>query len=173
MNPFIELAKKSVESFVKEGKIISDQLPENLSNQRKGVFVTIEKNGNLRACIGTFLPTQKSLSEEIIKNAIASATEDYRFGPIKEEELPELNYTVYLLEKPELIERIEELNPKKYGIMIKTTEIPLKSALLLPDLEGIRTPQEQISAVCQKGGIDPETEEIAIYKFKVKKYEEQ
>jgi AmmeMemoRadiSam system protein A len=168
MNPFVELAKKSVESFVKEGVIV--QKPKESLGERRGVFVTIEKEGNLRACIGTYLPTQKTLSEEIIRNAISAATEDYRFGPIKENELDKLKYTVSILEEPVKIKSMEELNPKKYGIIVKSS---LKSALLLPDLEGIDTVEEQFSLVCRKGGINPELEEISIFKFEVKKYDQQ
>jgi AmmeMemoRadiSam system protein A len=174
MNPFVDLAKKSVETFIKEDKKIKvpENLPQKLLNQKGGVFVTIEKNKNLRACIGTYLPTQSNLAEEIISNAISAATEDYRFGSVKKEELPELSYTVYLLKKPELIKNIKELNPKKYGIMIKTADYPLKSALLLPNLEGIDTINKQISIACQKGDINPEKEKILIYKFEVEKYEQ-
>jgi AmmeMemoRadiSam system protein A len=173
MNYYTNLAKKAVETFVKKGKFekASEDLPESILKQKKGVFVTIEKNGELRACIGTYLPTQENVAEEIIQNAVSAATEDYRFGPVQEKELSELRYTVYLLEQPKLIKSIKELNPNKYGIIVKTTEYPLKSALLLPGLDGINTTEKQISITCQKGGIDPSVEKIAIYKFSVKKYD--
>jgi AMMECR1 domain-containing protein len=74
------------------------------------------------------------------------------------------------LEEPVKIKSMEELNPKKYGIIVKSS---LKSALLLPDLEGIDTVEEQFSLVCRKGGINPELEEISIFKFEVKKYDQQ
>lgn len=203
MNPLVSLAKSAVESFIKEGKTISsiDGLPEEFLKRRAGVFVTIEKNGQLRGCIGTYLPTKENIAEEIIHNVIAAATEDYRFGPIQKEELPHLSYTVYILGKPELVKDISELNPKKYGIIIKTAPIvsprptgrgspphleeraadsadvvfngnlPLKSGLLLPDLKGIDTAEKQISIACQKGGINPAIEKILIYKFTVEKHQ--
>jgi len=173
MNPYTSLAKRAVETFIKKGKLILPlkTTPKELLNQKKGVFVTIEKNGNLRACIGTYLPTQKNIAEEIIQNAVSAATEDYRFGPVRKEELPELRYTVYLLERPQLINSMKELNPKKYGIIVKTVGLPVKSALLLPGLRGIDTIEKQISVVCQKGGINPNIEKLAIYKFSVKKYD--
>jgi len=168
----IELAKKAVEIYIEKGEII--EAPKDLSKEilekKSGTFVTIEKNGNLRGCIGTYLPTKENVAEEIIHNGVAAATEDYRFGPIQKEELPSLSYTVYILEKPELVKNIKELDPKKYGIIIKTTQFPLKSALLLPDLEGIDTTEKQISVTCQKGGINPQKEKIIIYKFGAKKY---
>ena len=187
MNPYIELAKKAVENYLEKREVIevSKNLPKEMLTKKAGVFVTIEKEGKLRGCIGTYLPTKENIAQEIIHNAIAAATEDYRFGPIQKEELPQLSYTVYILEKPELVKDTKELDPRKYGIIVKTTPITCpngtdvvfnghfvpKSALLLPNLEGIDTIEKQISIACQKGGIDPQQEKILIYKFKVKKYD--
>ena len=208
MNVYVSLAKLAVESYIKDKKIISpsENLPEEFSsgelaeplNKKSGVFVTIEKGKQLRGCIGTYLATKENVAEEIIHNAIAASTEDYRFGPIKKEELPELSYTVYILNKPELVlekdisdppkfffEKLRRagLDPKKYGILVKTIPVsepesdvvfnghtPLKSGLLLPDLEGVDTVKQQISIACQKGDIDLTVEKIIIYKFTVEKY---
>ena len=193
MHPLVYLAKQTVETFIKEGKIIEppDDLPKEflssefveLLKRKAGTFVTIEKNGNLRGCIGTYLPLRQNVAEEIIYNAVAAATEDYRFGPIQKEELPYLSYTVYILNEPELIKDIKELNPKKFGIIIKTAPLTpsgdvvfnghfvAKTGLLLPDLEGVDTIEKQISIACQKGGIDPLREKVLIYKFSVEKYQ--
>jgi len=187
MNPYILLAKQAVENYIKERKIISlpEDLPKEFLTQKAGAFVTIEKNGQLRGCIGTYLPTKENIAKEIIHNAIAAATEDYRFGPIQKEELPYLSYTVYILSEPELVKNIQELDPKKFGIIVKTRPIVAtdetdvvfnshfvsKSGLLLPDLEGIDTIEKQISIACQKGKINPIKEKIIIYKFTVEKYE--
>lgn len=191
-----ELAKLSVETYVKEKKIIEPPvgLSQEFLSRRAGVFVTIEKKLSglprsepevlLRGCIGTYLPTHINITEEIIHNAIAAATEDYRFGPVRKDELLNLSYTVYILSEPELIKDIKELDPKKYGIIVKTAPIvssnstdvvfdghsPLKSGLLLPDLEGIDTTEKQVSIACQKGGIEPEKEKIIIYRFTVEKH---
>lgn len=172
----VNLAKLAVESYVKKGKIIAptEDLPKEFFKKGAGTFVTIEKNKELRGCIGTYLPTKMNIAEEIIQNAIAAATEDYRFGPIQPAELPYLSYAVYFLSKPELVKNIKELNPKKYGIIVKVVfdgRMPLKSGLLLPDLEGVDTTEQQISIACQKGGINQEAEEIIIYKFTAEKYE--
>lgn len=207
MNHYITLAKRAMESYIKEKRIIEPprDLPSEFFNKKSGTFVTIKKEGKLRGCIGTCLPTKENIADEIIHNAIAAATEDYRFGPIQEEELSSLSYTVYILNKPELVlikeltdppkfffEKLRRarLNPKKYGIIIKTRPIfslknsggqaenslmfdginPPKSGLLLPDLEGVETIEQQISIACHKAGIDPEMEKITIYKFTVEKY---
>lgn len=168
-NPYVQLAKMAVEKYVKEGKIINPpkDLPEDFFKQRCGVFVSIHKGKELRGCIGTYLPTKENLAKEIISNAI-SATKDPRFSPIQPEELPCLSYEVYLLEKPEPVKSIKELDPKKYGILVQSP--PYKSGLLLPDLEGIDTPEKQILIACYKAGIDPQKEAFLIYRFKAKKY---
>jgi len=188
MNLYLLLAKQAIENYIKEGKIISlpEDLPEEFLTRKAGTFVTIEKDGELRGCIGTYLPTKENIAQEIICNAIAAATEDYRFGPVEKEELSSLSYTVYILSEPELVKNLKELDPKKYGIIVKTMlitrpdgtdvvfngHIPYKSGLLLPDLEGVDTIEKQISIACQKGGIDPLREKILIYKFTVEKYQE-
>ncbi len=185
MNPYSNLAKKSVETFIKEKRIIAPpkDLPKEFFERRAGVFVTIEKNGQLRGCLGTYLPTKINIAEEIIHNAIAAATQDYRFEPVHENELDSLNYTVYILSLPESVKDIKELNPKKYGIIVKTfplifpneeisfdENITSKTGLLLPDLEGIDTVEQQISIACQKAGINPEKEKFYLYKFTVEKH---
>jgi len=194
MHPLVLLAKLSVENYVRERKIISssEDLPAEFLNKKAGVFVTIntkyeirDTRYELRGCIGTYLPTRENIAEEIIHNAIAAATEDYRFGPIREEELPHLSYTVYILGEPELVKGIKELDPKKYGIIVKTIPIKCptgidvvfnghfvaKTGLLLPDLEGLDTVEKQISIACQKGGMDPVKEKILTYRFTVEKYQ--
>ena len=183
MHPLISLAKQTVETFIKEGKIIEppQDLPEEFLKRRAGVFVTIEKNGELRGCIGTYLPIRKNIAEEVIHNAIAAATEDWRFGPVQKEELPYLSYTVYILSEPELVKNISELDPKKYGIIVKTVPISPsgdvvfnghfipKTGVLLPDLEGVDTIEKQILIACQKAGIDPKREKFLIYRFTAEK----
>jgi len=182
----VELAKKTVETFIKEKRVIKtpDDLPESFLKEKAGTFVTIENNGQLRGCIGTYLPTRDNIAQEVIKNAIAAATEDYRFGAINPEELSHLSYTVYILSEPEPVKSVNDLDPKKFGIIIKTVPIispngtdvvfnghmPHKSGLLLPDLAGIDTVEKQILIACQKGRIDPEKEKIIIYKFTAEKF---
>lgn len=185
MHPLVSLAKKSVETFIKSGGIIPPlkDLPEEFLTRKSGVFVTIEKEGQLRGCIGTYLPTRDNIGEEVIYNAVAAAREDYRFDLIKEEELPYLSYIVYILDEPELVKNIFQLNPKEYGIIVR--DVPIvheknevtfdgrilyKCGLLLPDLEGIDTPEQQVSAACQKARIDPKEEKFLIYRFTAQKY---
>jgi len=170
MNYLVSLAKSAVESYINDKVVINppDNLPKDFLKMKSGVFVTIEKDDHLRGCIGTYLPTKENIAQEIISNAIAAATEDYRFDPIEKEELPSLSYTIYILNEPKLIKDIKDLNPKKYGVIIRTTSG--KSALLLPDLKDVDTTEQQLEITCQKGGINPKKEQLIIYRFTVKKY---
>lgn len=169
MNPYVLLAKEAVENYIKERRVISPSgnLPQEF-NRKAGVFVTIAKGKELKGCIGTYLPTQDNIAQEIIQNAIAAATEDYRFSPIQKKDLDSLSYSVYILQTPAQIKDQGELNPRKFGIIVKAGR---KSGLLLPDLDGVDTKEQQISIACEKGGIDPQEEKIAIYKFTVEKHE--
>lgn len=176
------LAKQAVENHLNGKKFLDlpGDLPKEILKERAGVFVTIEKTGDLRqpplglgepelrGCVGTYLPTRKNIAEEIVYNAISAATEDYRFGLIEKKELPYLRYTVYILGKPQPIKNMAELDAKKYGVIVKAAG---KSGLLLPALEGVDTVEQQILIACDKAGIRPAQEKLTIYKFTVRKYE--
>jgi len=122
----------------------------------------------LRGCIGTFLPTKENVAREIIDNAISAAIHDYRFDPVSKSELDDLVYEVSLLNPPEQINSVADLNAKKYGVIVKS--LNERTGLLLPDIEGVKTPQQQISIACQKAGIDLKVEKIELFRFTVEKY---
>lgn len=158
-----KLAKKVVEAYIKTGEPLSNY---SCSVQGKaGVFVTIKKNGKLMGCMGTVSPTKKDIEQEIISSAIA-ACEDPRFPVISINDLSFLDYEVNILEKPQKITTIAELDPQKYGVMVKTDT---KSALLLPGLKGINTTKKQLNIVRKKAGINS-NEHYEIFKFITQKY---
>ncbi len=168
MHPLVKLARDAVETYVKCGKVISP--PSELTpemKERAGVFVSLKKRGRLRGCIGTFLPTCRNVAEEVIRNAIAACSEDPRFEPVREEELPFLEYSVDVLSEPEPVDDIGELDPKVYGVIVEAPDG--RRGLLLPDLEGVDTVKDQISIASRKAGIFP-GEPIRIYRFKVRRY---
>ena len=167
MHPLVELAKKSIEAYIREGKIID--MPETLTpemDEKAGVFVCIKKDNQLRGCIGTFSPSYACVAIETIKNAISAATKDPRFNRVREDELEGLEYCVDVLAPPEKVSSTEELNPKKYGIILVCGN---RKGLLLPDIEGVETVNEQIRITRLKACILPE-EEPEMYRFKVKRY---
>ena len=168
MHPIVALAKQTVEMYTRQGKVpaLPKPLPPEMK-EKAGVFVSIHrKNGDLRGCIGTFEPQQKNVAEEIITNAISSATRDPRFPPITPEELKDLDYSVDVLTTPEPVEDESQLDPKKYGVIV---ECGWRRGLLLPDLEGVDSVDYQIDICCQKGGISPD-EPLSLYRFGVKRY---
>jgi len=114
----------------------------------------------------------QNIVKETIESAILAGFYDERFPPLTENEIPSLSFTVYLLDEPSLIKDISELDPKKYGILVKSLSSK-KIGLLLPDIEEIKTIEDQIFIACQKAGIDPLNEKFLIFKFTAKKYEDQ
>ena len=165
---YVRLARETIENFIKQGKIITPPLglPEEMINQKAGVFVSLEKNGNLRGCIGTFMPTQGDVAQEIIKNAISAAVDDPRFSPVNASELEDLSISVDVLSVPEEVKDISQLDPKKYGIIVSSG---YKKGLLLPDLEGVDTVEYQIDIAKRKAGIYP-GEKVKLYRFEVKRF---
>jgi AmmeMemoRadiSam system protein B/AmmeMemoRadiSam system protein A len=166
LSPLVKLAKDSLETYVKDKKVLQ---PENLTPQMKeraGVFVCIKKYGELRGCIGTFEPCQENVAHEIVANAISTATSDPRFEPVSPKELKDLEYTVDVLTHPEPVASKDELDPKKYGVIV---ESGYRRGLLLPDLEGVDTAEYQIEISRQKAGIGPD-EPVKLYRFEVKRY---
>lgn len=162
---YVKLAKDTIYTYIKENKKI--EIPSNLKDEllkdRKGVFVSIHEKGNLRGCIGTYLPVHRCIAEEIIENAILASTEDPRFSKIKEEELEDLDINVDVLTTPEYILSIGELDPKKYGVIVRNG---FRSGLLLPDIEGVDTVEDQIAIAKEKANIR-EDENVILKKFEV------
>lgn len=177
-DPYVQLAKKTIEEYVKKGCWLSlpKDLPEKMLKKKAGVFVSIHqkirdrKEPILRGCIGTILPTQENIAKEIVKNAVSAACHDHRFTPIKAEELPDLLIKVDILSEPEPITSLSALDPKKYGVIVKVQDG--RTGLLLPDLPGIDNPHIQIAIACQKAGIRPDEEKF-LYRFKVERHQEK
>ena len=140
---------------------------EILNREMAGVFVSIHENGELRGCIGTILPTTKSIYEEILQNAVSASSKDPRFSPIRPGEFPYLEVHVDVLFAPEPISSAAELDVKKYGVIVSSRG---RRGLLLPDLEGVDTVADQIAIARQKAGIGPE-ESISLQRFTVTRHQ--
>ncbi len=172
MSPYVKLAKNTVETYIKTNKILPlpKKLPQEMLKKKAGVFVSIhKKDGELRGCIGTFMPTKPNLALEIVTNAISSASQDPRFSIITKEELPLLTYSVDILSQPKKATK-KQLNPKKHGLIVIAEDG--RKGLLLPDIEGVDTPEQQISICCQKAGINPK-EKVSLETFTVKRHKEK
>ncbi len=163
-----KLARRVVESFVRRTEVpdVSDA-PDELKNKKAGVFVCLKKDGDLRGCIGTIQPVAGSIAEEIRNNAISSATQDPRFMPVTVDELDRISYSVDVLGDAEDVPDITHLDPKVYGVIVRSGG---RSGLLLPDLEGVDTPEDQVRIASMKAGIRP-GEPVKLQRFKVTRHD--
>lgn len=167
MHALVELARRSVEEFVKTGRVLPVPAPLPAEFARKaGVFVCLKKRGQLRGCVGTFMPCFENIAEETIRNAVSAATHDSRFLPVKEDELRELAYSVDVLSAPEKVSSTGDLNPRDFGVILVSGR---KKGLLLPDLEGVDSVDEQLRITRMKAGILPD-EEVEIFRFRVERF---
>lgn len=164
-DPYVHLAKLAIRNIVLDQlkTVVPTNTPARLLNEKAGVFVTLHKNGKLRGCIGTISPTQPNIAQEIITCAIWAATEDYRFTPVRPEELDLLSVHVDVLGPAEKISGPEHLDVKKYGVIVTKGA---RRGLLLPDIDGVDTVKQQILIACQKAGISPD-EAYSLERFEV------
>ncbi len=161
------LARQALEHLLRHGRSLkpSSPPPSGLEG-RAGVFVSLKKGGTLRGCIGTVEPVRRNLAEEIIANTAAAALRDPRFDPVRPDELDGLSVSVDVLTPMERVESTEELDPRIYGVLVRSGG---RSGLLLPDLEGIDTAGEQVTIARRKAGLRPD-EPVELYRFRVVRY---
>ncbi len=169
-DPFVALARRSVEGFVRSGRPIDrpSGLPRELTDDRAGAFVSLHSKGELRGCIGTIVATQPCLADEIIRNGVAAASEDPRFSPVRPEELDDLSYSVDVLGQSERVESPSQLDPAHYGVIVTKG---WKRGLLLPGLEGIESADRQVAIAKRKAGIDPSDSDVELERFEVVRHE--
>lgn len=169
-NPYVKLARESIKHYFLHNLPLKlpSNIPEELIKNKAGVFVSLKKYGNLRGCIGTFLPTTDNIGEEIIRNAMEAAFNDPRFSPLQKSELDEIEFSVDVLSLPSKAKK-EDLDPKKYGVIVTQG---WRRGLLLPNLEGIDTIDLQLRIACEKAGISPNST-YQIEKFTVTRYQEE
>jgi len=162
---YVILARKAVEEFVLHHSTLplTPLLPEEMLSKRAGVFVSIHENGELRGCIGTTRASEKNIAQEIIRNAIEVASQDPRFPAIEPKELPYLDISVDVLSPYETIASVEDLDVKRYGVIVENGG---RRGLLLPNLDGVETVEEQIAIAKRKAGI-AEEEKVTLYRFEV------
>lgn len=163
----VRVARESLQSHL-EGNWKAPEsytVPEEFA-KGAGAFVSLKQQGRLRGCIGTTSPTRKDVVQEVVYNAVSAGTEDPRFYSVRLDELDDLDISVDMLMAPEAIDTIDQLNVKKYGVIVRSKN---KSGLLLPDLEGVDTPQQQVEIAKQKAGIGPD-ESVRLERFEVIRY---
>ncbi|MFC2029530.1 AmmeMemoRadiSam system protein A [Chloroflexota bacterium] len=170
-HPLVELARRTIEIYLETGRRIDP--PGMLADEmqrRAAVFVTIRRHGELCGCIGTLEPVHDSLAEEVIHNAISAATRDPRFPPLRSDELPDVEIKVDVLTEPVPISSQDELDPKRYGLIVRSADRPWKRGVLLPDLQGIDTVEKQVHWTrYHKAGITDPEEPVEMFRFEVER----
>jgi AmmeMemoRadiSam system protein A len=168
-DPLVELARRAVEAYVRDGVTFEPEPIPGLEPRRAGVFVSLHlPDGSLRGCIGTTEGYRDSIEKEIVGNAISAATRDPRFFPVQEGELAGLDISVDVLGVAEEVAGPESLDPKVHGVIVRTADG--RQALLLPDLEGVDTVEQQLRIACRKGGIDYARDRYRILRFRVERH---
>jgi AmmeMemoRadiSam system protein A len=168
-SPHVSLARAAIEAWVREGRKLA---PTEMGDERQelagkaAAFVCLKKAGELRGCIGTFQPARETLAEEISANAVSAACRDPRFPPVSEQELTALDISVDILSEPEAVSDASQLDAGRYGVIVKRGE---RVGLLLPDLEGVESVEQQLEIARNKAGISPH-EPIQLYRFTVDRY---
>lgn len=165
---YVRLARASVEHYVRTGRHLEmpEGLPDDMTRRRAGIFVSLHEDGRLRGCIGTIAPVTPCIAQEIIDNGVSASSRDPRFNPVEPEELDKLVYSVDVLEPPEKISSPSQLDVKKYGVIVTKGG---RRGLLLPNLDGVNSVDEQIAIAKQKAGI-AQREDVELERFEVTRH---
>lgn len=175
--PCVRLARKTVTRLL-EGRPLPgsgteaapSELWSGLLMERRACFVSIKaRSGALRGCIGTLAPSQRSLDREIIANAVSAATRDPRFPPMTREELPDVLFSVDVLSDPEPVTDLADLDPREWGVIVSKSG---RRGILLPDLEGVDTVEDQLAIAARKAGI-ADLRGISVERFRVDRFKER
>lgn len=164
-DPYVRLARYTIESFLGTGQLpeMPGELPEELYQNRAGAFVSLKEDGRLRGCIGTIHAVRESLAEEIMHNAVSACSEDPRFSPVEDWEVERLTISVDVLGETEKVSSLEDLDVSRYGVIVTRGA---RRGLLLPNLEGVDTVEQQIAIAKQKAGIGAH-ESVELERFEV------
>jgi len=129
-NFLLKLARDAIQFYFKTGKNFKTECLEGALKEKRGAFVTLKIKGDLKGCIGYPLP-HEPLCKTIIDNAVMAAFKDYRFEPLKEEELSDVTIEISVLSLPEPVKEISEIEIGKHGIIVSRG---LNRGLLLPQV---------------------------------------
>ena len=165
---YVCLARASVEHYVRTGRRLEmpEGLPDDMTRRRAGIFVSLHEDGRLRGCIGTIASVAPCVAQEIIDNGVSASSRDPRFNPVEPEELDRLVYSVDVLEPPERITSPSQLDVKRYGVIVTKGG---RRGLLLPNLDGVKSVDEQIAIAKQKAGI-AQGDEVELERFEVTRH---
>ncbi len=164
-HPLVDLARRAIAAHLSGTSLPQTEMLRD-PREATGAFVSLKKEGQLRGCIGTIQPVRSTLVQEVVENAVSAATRDPRFLPVSLDELDSITISVDILSPPEPVPGIEDLDPSRYGVVVKSG---LRKGVLLPDLPGITTAEEQVRIAMQKAGIG-RSEPVELLRFEVSRY---
>jgi hypothetical protein len=145
----LQVARTTLEQYLNEGKIYQPKTDNPKFKEKRGVFVTLNKNGQLRGCIGYIEPI-KPLIEAVADNAISAAIYDSRFLPVKADELKDIEIEISILTVPKP-DTIENAAKNKFGVVLQKGN---RGATYLPQVwEDLADPGQFFSSLCLKGGL--------------------
>ncbi|MCE5314377.1 MAG: AmmeMemoRadiSam system protein A [Armatimonadota bacterium] len=168
-SPHVELAMMAISEYLQVGNLpgLPNDVPGELLETRAGAFVCLKRDGQLRGCIGTIEPVMDNLALEIMENAVSAATRDPRFMPVQMRELDGIVCSVDVLSPSEEVHDIRDLDPKRYGVIVESGQ---RRGLLLPDLDGVDSVDQQIDIARRKAYIN-HADQIKLYRFEVLRYD--
>lgn len=152
----LRIARETVERYVKEGVVTEFDISDNRLKEKEGAFVTLHTDGKLRGCIGQILPSNDMLWKVVRNMAIEAAVHDPRFLPVSMDELPDLEYEISVLSRPEAIDDWRRIELGKHGVIARQG---IHSGVFLPQvaIETGWSREEFLSQLCrQKAGLDPD-----------------
>lgn len=172
-DPYALLARRAIIHWLQRGEMMEPppDLPAEMVHTRAGVFVTLfEKKPAggeaFRGCLGSIWPKRESIAAEIISIAIASAQYDPRCQPVRLDEMERIEITVSVLEEPVPIKSRDELDPRVFGVVVSGRGC---QGLLLPDLPGVDTVEQQLEIAARKAGLEVAQVERML-RFRVQKH---
>lgn len=151
----LNIARQTLESYLNNRKIPDFKITSENLRKRYGVFVTLEKFGELRGCIG-YIEGIKPLYEGVIDNALNAALRDPRFPPVSLKELKDIKIEITILSPLKKINDINEIVVGKHGIFIKKW---FYQGLLLPQVatENNWDRETFLRHTCLKAGLNPDS----------------
>jgi AmmeMemoRadiSam system protein A len=173
-----EIARKLNLSVPKHLLPDLSDIPAGLLEEKRGVFVTLQKKGRLRGCIGNLEPV-KPVLEGVRENARHAAFDDTRFAPVTPEELSDVEIEVSLLTVPEKLDHsdsrdlLDQVIPFRHGVIV---EKGFHRATFLPQVwEQLTDPTSFLTQLCLKARLDPDawhTRDLTVFIYEVQSFTE-
>lgn len=164
----VNLAREAIRYYLATGDYLEvNHLPGDGPPQ--ALFVSLhdraepgQEEGRLRGCRGSIHPTGPTLFAELVRQAVNAAVDDPRCESIWPDEADEIDITVYLLGPLETVDRVDQLDPARYGVLVEG--MGGRRALLLPGIPGIESGAQQVQLTRRKAFIGPD-ERVTLRRF--------